>query len=581
MRRIVAVLSSAFALLNCAQALAQPHVSMTKPCVRFALGSAITDPPERVSENGVLKLSLTVRNAPDENDHMRYCYVDELGNQSPTLRVKPGDTLIVSLKNEISLRGTAAPNKTPSADLSAYKHPHDDCSAETMGPELTNLHFHGLSVPPTCHQDETLNTLIAPGDPPFEYRLTIPKNQPPGLYWYHPHVHGYTEDQVLGGASGAIIVEGIGSVVPRVEGLPEHVFIVRDEKMPAASKTESADPNRPTKQITVNSVPVPYPTYPAPTIEMKPGERQLWRLVNASADTFLALTLEFGGKRQKVNLVALDGVPIHYGMPGAATYSPDATEIILSPAERVEFVITAPTGGETGVLRTESVYRGAGDDDGPIKPVQAEPGVRIGLDDVDAARPLVRILTSAKSPASRRTVLASMLLNQSFPDLSSTRPTGKRKFFFSEQLSDPKDPNSPTLFFITEEGTTPAPFSHNTKPIIVRQGAVEDWTIENHSKEAHTFHVHQLHFLVVGSRGLGWEESTPRDTVNLPGWAGFGRYPSVTVRMDFRNPNIVGTFPFHCHILQHADGGMMGLIKIEPPENVSVSGNAGSNDKMK
>ena len=78
----------------------------------------------------------------------------------------------------------------------------------------TNPHFHGLAVPPVCHQDETLRTLIQPGDPPFEYRVQIPKNQPPGLYWYHPHVHGFTEEQLLGGASGALIVEGMEQAVP-------------------------------------------------------------------------------------------------------------------------------------------------------------------------------------------------------------------------------------------------------------------------------------------------------------------------------------------------------------------------------
>ena len=82
---------------------------------------------------------------------------------------------------------------------------------------------------------------------------------------------------------------------------------------------------------------------------------------------------------------------------------------------------------------------------------------------------------------------------------------------------------------------------------------------------------HALHFLVVGSRGIGWQEATLRDTVNLPAWDGFRQYPSVTVRMDFRDPQIVGTFPFHCHIAQHSDGGMMGTLRVEPPQKNSYS----------
>ena len=77
-----------------------------------------------------------------------------------------------------------------------------------MTASTTNLHFHGLSVPPTCHQDDVLKTMVQPGDPAFEYHFQVPADQPAGLYWYHPHVHGFTRAQVLGGASGALIVEG-------------------------------------------------------------------------------------------------------------------------------------------------------------------------------------------------------------------------------------------------------------------------------------------------------------------------------------------------------------------------------------
>lgn len=70
--------------------------------------------------------------------------------------------------------------------------------------------------------------------------------------------------------------------------------------------------------------------------------------------------------------------------------------------------------------------------------------------------------------------------------------------------------------------------------------------------------------MVVSVRGGSWEEPTERDTVNVPGWSGFGRYPRLTLRMDFRDPNVVGTLPFHCHIAQHLDGGMMGTVRIEP-----------------
>ena len=71
-----------------------------------------------------------------------------------------------------------------------------------------NMHYHGTNTPPMCHQDEVIKTLINAGET-FTYDLHFPFDEPPGLYWYHPHIHGISEAAVQGGASGAIIVEGL------------------------------------------------------------------------------------------------------------------------------------------------------------------------------------------------------------------------------------------------------------------------------------------------------------------------------------------------------------------------------------
>jgi FtsP/CotA-like multicopper oxidase with cupredoxin domain len=544
-------------------------------CPRATAGSIATEPLDLRSKDGVLKVQLAVRNSLDSNRHMRYCYVDEHGNEAPTLRVQPGDTLRIALKNEMSIPHDSSSPTSASAHMavrqgsSAHR---DPCLGGAMGPAATNLHFHGLAIPPVCHQDDTLKTLVEPGDPPFEYRVQIAKDQAPGLYWYHPHVHGYTEDQILGGASGALIVEGMDHVVPRVAGLPERVFVIRDEKMPEASAADKADLNRPTKQLSINYVPVPYPKYPPAIIKMKPLERQFWRVLNASADTYVDLAVEFGGKRQALGIVALDGVPLHYGEPGAATYAPEQTHVFLPPASRAEFIISGPPPGVSGQLATNYVFRGASDDDKPVATKSTtQPALRVGLDDVDGARPLASIIPAEMN--SHALIHEASLAPEPPPvSLSSVRPVRKRTLYFSEKLVDPADPNSATLFFITEEGHEPTVFDpQNPKPTItVRQGDVEDWTIENRSRESHVFHVHQLHFIVVGGRAMRWEEPTPRDTVDLPAWDGFRKYPSLILRMDFRDPRIVGTFPFHCHIMQHVDGGMMGTVRVEPAANAAA-----------
>lgn len=435
-----------------------------------------------------------------------------------------------------------------------------------MSAAATNLHFHGLAVPPLCHQDETLRTLIEPGDPTFLYRIRIPADQPPGLYWYHPHVHGFSETHLLGGASGALIVEGIENSVPSVKGLPERVLVVRDEWMPPQSSADKPDPNRPTKQLSLNYVPIAYPEYPPPVIQMRPHQRELWRMLNASADTYISVYLEVGGKRRNIGLVALDGAPLRYGETSGTEYIPENPSIFLPPGARAEFIVTAPADGESGRLMTAYVYRGADEEAPPASRTAAQPGVRAGQDDVDAARPLAVITVASNAPLPEAVQPARAATHLSAPALSGVPAVRKRTLYFSERLANPSDPNSQQLFFLTEDGHEPRVFDPNsTEPTLtLRQGDVEDWVVENRSREVHTFHIHQLHFLVINRRHAGWEEPSLRDTVNVPAWSGFGSYPRLTLRMDFRDPTLVGVLPFHCHIAQHLDGGMMGTVRVVP-----------------
>jgi hypothetical protein len=94
---------------------------------------------------------------------------------------------------------------------------------------------------------------------------------------------------------------------------------------------------------------------------------------------------------------------------------------------------------------------------------------------------------------------------------------------------------------------------------------VEDWTIENRTGEVHEFHMHQIHFMLLAINGVPVPKAQQQlhDMVQIPYWTGTGPYPSVTVRMDFRGPDI-GDFVYHCHILAHEDGGMMAIIRVLP-----------------
>jgi len=537
-------------------------------CERPAAGSAVPEPEDLRSRNGVLQVDLTIRNYTEANGSTRYCYVDASGNQSPTLRLKPGDLLILRLKNDLK---DTAPKMVPAGHLHTSMNA-DPCLSGAMTATSTNLHFHGLTIPPVCHQDDVLKTSISPRDPAFEYRFRIPANQPPGLYWYHPHIHGFSKVQVLGGASGALIVEGIERVNQDTAGLPERVVIIRDQDLlnPNAppSKSEPVIPKmlidrdgdaanngtgfgKPAKDLSINFVPVPYPDYPPAAIEMKPEERQLWRVLNASAITYLNLEVLFNRKPQPLGLVALDGVPLNQN--GTSQNVIDwQTHLGVPPGARVEFIMKGPPTGVTGLLVTRSVDTGPGGENDPN-------------------RAIATIIASKNAPELRSRLDASPqpLAASSLPWLGTVAPVRTRRLYFSEKLSDPNNPNSATEFYITVDGQTPALFDpHSGLPdIVAKQGTVEDWIIENRSNELHAFHIHQLHFVLLDYLGKPVNEPFLRDTVNVPYYRdNMLVYPSVRLRMDFRDPNTAGTFLYHCHLLEHEDGGMMGLIRVEPPD---------------
>jgi FtsP/CotA-like multicopper oxidase with cupredoxin domain len=540
-------------------------------CYRPPIGSAVPEPEDLRSRNGVLKVDLTIHNVSEPDGSTRYCYVDGNGNVSPNLRLKPGDLLILRLKNELS-----------DSDATVHAHMHagknaDPCSSGAMTPTSTNLHFHGLTIPPVCHQDDVVKTSVGPHDPPFEYRFHIPADEPPGLYWYHPHIHGFSKVQVLGGASGALIVEGIERANKQVAGMPERVLIIRDQDLvnPKAppSKSEPVLPKmlldrdgdaanngtgfgRPAKDLSINFVPVPYPDYPTAKIEMKPEERQLWRVLNASAITYLNLAVLFNRVPQQLGLVALDGVPLNQS--GKSGDLVDwQTHLGVPPGARVEFIVKGPPLGATGLLVTRTVDTGPG-----------------GENDPNRALATITAKQVAPEPRSQLAALPEPLPPPRLPWLGSVAPVRTRRLYFSEKLTDPNNPNSATEFYITIYGQKPALFDpHSGLPdIVAKQGTVEDWIVENRSNELHAFHIHQLHFLLLDYLGKPVNEPFLRDTVNVPYYKdNMLVYPSVKLRMDFRDPNDVGTFVYHCHLLEHEDGGMMGLIRVEAADAAKTS----------
>src|ERR1700674_2205626 len=222
----------------------------------------LSKPPELRAKDHTLSLTLHAGIASDGKTSF---YFNGQPN-APTLRLSPGDQLKITYINDL-------PTK-----------PKETCAiAPCM--DMTNLHFHGLEVSPEAPQDDVLSMMAGPGQT-LHYTVQIPKDHPPGLYWYHTHPHGESHRQALDGMSGAIVIEGIESYFPRLVGLPERVLVVRGRsivndpqsadlkhRVELSSDICGAEPERPEEIFTVNgSV--------RPQIEIAPGERQFWRLVN-------------------------------------------------------------------------------------------------------------------------------------------------------------------------------------------------------------------------------------------------------------------------------------------------------------
>lgn len=527
-------------------------------CPRPAAGSVISNPPDLYSENGVLKVSLGYFTTVDQWGRTLFCYTTPDGLEAPTLHLNPGDVLDLTLRNdELTLSGSGreAPRalaalKSLGSGAETLTSPSRACASNVMTILSTNIHWHGLNISPRCHSDDVIHTVINPGES-FEYKFRVPTNEPPGMYWYHQHIHGISSPAVQGGASGALEVEGIANVQPAVQGLPQRFLVLRDQPLQSPP-----NPGQPTVtkvpfwDVSVNYVPVSYPKYVPGIIQMQAGAQEFWRVVNASADTVFDIQLLYDLKAQPLQIVALDGVPT-----GSQDGHHEGTiitrkDILIPPAGRAEFIMTGPsTSVKNAVLFTKRI------DTGPAG-------------DSDTARPLAQIVLTKDMKKIPRPILATAapVSGQRFAGVTDDMVSAHRTLFFDEHIGLPGTPSGGMKFFITVKGQYEKIYSPDNPPsIITHKGAIEDWTIQNHTQEVHEFHIHQIHFqvLAVNGKDIPADKRQWYDTYQVPYWTGTGRYPSIKVRMDFRGA-VTGEFVYHCHILDHEDEGMMANILVEP-----------------
>ena len=516
------------------------------PCPRPPAGSVVQNAPSLFSSNGVLSVRFSYQHRIDSTGRELFCFMTPDGLQNPTLHVNPGDHLVITVTNNLPLgtgpMGLNAPN----------------CGATTMNSTSLNIHYHGTNTSPTCHQDEVIKTIINAGQT-FQYNVAFPVNEPPGLYWYHPHVHGIAEHALQGGAAGALVVDGIENVQPAVSGLRQRILVVRDQNVPG---NPTPGGNIPAWDVTLNYVPITSPTDPTANnfvpaiLAMKAGDRELFRVCNCSSDTILDLQYVFDGVPQTLQVVGIDAVPVNSQDGTQPGHPIPVKHFLLPPASRVEFIVSAPP---SSVKRAQLITLNI--NTGP-------------LGDNDPQRPLATIQLLNIFPAAAGTddmLPTSTSLNTTlnrFAGLAMAPIAVRRTVFFDEN-------GDQTQFFMAVQGQPEKVFDPNAPPAIVAtQGTVEEWTVENHAGENHEFHFHQVHFLVEsqnnfeinGSRQAPAINGQDLDMIQVPFWDGNPNhpFPSVTLRIDYRGPDI-GDFVFHCHILGHEDLGMMNIIRVQLP----------------
>jgi len=454
---------------------------------------ALKEPPVRASSVGVLQATLqaTTKAVTVAGQVITGAMTYSGHYPGPTLRVRPGDRIRLKVRNNLDL---PAPTQA---------------SAMPMSPSTLNTHFHGLHVSPLPKADDIY--LEIPFGESYDYDFQVPPDHPGGLYWYHPHVHGVVDTQIYAGLAGMLLVDGGAELIPALQGARQRLLALKNIAIKDGALATGVAP---ADQLqTVNG-------QLAPTIAIRPGETQLWRVVNMGNEPYYKLSLD----GHTFTVVAEDGSMLW------ESYMTDT--LLLPPGKRFEFTVT---GGKAGSY----AFRTQGYNSGPFG----------GW----AAAELATLVVAGKQDTPRE---VPVYLGE--PPAYLTAPVAKRRYIrFSEGFN--ADANMP-YFEINKKVYQPL-----RNGAQIKLGTTEEWLIYNDSNlslqeggvaEDHPFHIHVNDFTVTEIDGKPVKAYGSQDVVNvLPG-------QKVLIRMNF--PDFVGKSVFHCHILFHEDNGMMANFEIVP-----------------
>lgn len=376
----------------------------------------------------------------------------------------------------------------------------------------TNLHFHGLHIPPTGTADNIFLT-VKPGDS-LTYDFTIAKDHPAGLFYVHPHQHGLSADQVFGGLGSALVVRGDLDRIPEVAAASETVLVLKDYA--SASGQDAAMGmgrmlGREGPLLTVNGE-------LNPGLSIASGGLLRLRLLNASNARVYRLALE----GHRLVRIATDG--------GAMATPEPLEELLLAPGERADVLVQGNQAPGSYRLLNLPYQRS-----GHMGMAAPEEGPR-------TLATLSYVGTVATLPLPKTLI----------PVPALPEPERTRQFVLAHAMGGGGMAMGGMGMGFQINGQGFDPDRINTR---VRLGSTEDWLIVNNDVMDHPFHLHINPFQVISQAGHPESQRRWKDTVLVK--AG----EEVRIRVTFRD--FPGLTVYHCHNLDHEDLGLMGVLQMD------------------
>jgi bilirubin oxidase len=401
--------------------------------------------------------------------------------------------------------------------------------------DSTTMHWHGLHVPP--EDDGGPHTPITPfsvWSPSFEVMDKA------GTYWYHTHLHHMTNMHVQKGVAGMIIVrdnEEANLNLPRTYGIDDIPLIIQTKGFDSNNQivVETALDTT----LMVNATIDPYVQLPEQIVRL--------RVLNGSSERVYNLGLSNGNY---FHLIASDG--------GLLNAPVQLTRLKLSPGERAEILVNLQ-----GLLNQTISLMSYGSQLSNGIYGAAQPGMGPGqsipnytLNPLNGSN--FEILKIQVIPVTNNPVISiPTSLSQNTP-WTENSANATKTLTFSPQIMGPSAIVGPFLI----NNTT---FNMDVINYQIPLNNIEVWTLQNNTPIAHPFHLHNVPFYILDINGVAPppELSGRKDVVLVPGGQGTVRF--ITKFENFANDSV--PYMYHCHMLTHEDGGMMGQFVVFDPLN--------------